>query len=84
MLEAGVQANEAWKFFAREKTYCFFFFGLSNVWSLSVVFLILSVDWIFLMKLRNRIQKETAVIQETFSFGDIFDLESILYQPDFR
>ena len=61
-----------------------FFFGLSNVWSLSVVFLILSVDWIFLMKLRNRIQKETAVIQETFSFGDIFDLESILYQPDFR
>ena len=84
MLEAGVQANEAWKFFAREKTYCFFFLVFPMCGACRLFFLILSVDWIFLMKLRNRIQKETAVIQETFSFGDIFDLESILYQPDFR
>jgi len=31
MLEAGVQANEAWKFFAREKTYCFFFWSFQCV-----------------------------------------------------
>ena len=66
----------------------FFFVVFPNYWSLSVVFLFflffLSVDLIFLVKLRNRIQRERAVIRETFSFGDIFDLESILYQPDFR
>ena len=59
MLEAGVQANEVWEVtfanFAHQTKMMLIFFPIFGACPFFFLFL-LSVDWIFLMKLRNGIQ----------------------------